>query len=56
MSDPEDITAWLRIDDRTTTSGKLVADDVDRLAKIGVSHVINLAMPDTTMRWTVRPN
>lgn len=46
MTDPEDITAWLRIDDRTTISGKLVASDIARLAEIGVRHVINLAMPD----------
>lgn len=46
MTDPEDITAWLRIDDRTTTSGKIVAGDVARLAGIGVRHVINLAMAD----------
>lgn len=46
MADPEDITAWLRIDARTTTSGKIVADDVARLANLGVRHVINLAMPD----------
>lgn len=46
MSDPEDITAWQRIDARTTTSGKITADDVARLAELGVRHVINLAMPD----------
>lgn len=47
MSDPEDITAWLRIDERTTTSGKLVAEDVARLADLGIRRVINLAMPDS---------
>ncbi len=46
MADPDDITAWQRIDARTTTSGKLVADDVARLARLGVRHVINLAMDD----------
>jgi uncharacterized protein (TIGR01244 family) len=46
MTDPEDITAWLRIDGRTTTSGKIVAGDLARLAGIGVRHVINLAMAD----------
>jgi uncharacterized protein (TIGR01244 family) len=46
MNDPEDITAWQRIDARTTTSGKLVAEDVIRLAALGVQHVINLAMDD----------
>jgi len=44
MTDPDDITAWLRIDDQTTTSGKIAAGDVARLAGIGVRHVINLAL------------
>lgn len=47
MIDPDDIAAWLRIDAKTTTSGKLDARDVARLAKLGVGHVINLAMPDS---------
>jgi len=46
MQDPDDITAWLRIDERTTTSGKIVATDIERLAAIGVGHVISLAMVD----------
>lgn len=46
MHEPDDITAWLRIDDRTTTSGRIAAADVERLAAIGVRHVINLAMDD----------
>lgn len=46
MTDPDYITAWLRIDERTTTSGRIAADDVARLAAIGVRHVINLAMDD----------
>ena len=45
MNDPADITAWQRLDARTTTSGKLVEADIARLADIGVRHVINLA-PD----------
>ena len=44
-NDPDGITAWQRLDARTTTSGKLVADDIERLARLGVRHVINLA-PD----------
>lgn len=43
MNDPDTITAWQRIDGRTTTSGKLVADNVQQLAELGVRHVINLA-------------
>jgi uncharacterized protein (TIGR01244 family) len=46
MNDPDTIVAWQRIDQRTTTSGKLVAADVQRLADLGVRHVINLAMAD----------
>jgi len=44
-ADAEHITNWQRLDARTTTSGRLVADDVSALAAIGVRHVINLA-PD----------
>ncbi len=47
MSDPEDIRAWQRLDDRTTTSGRLEDPDVARLAAIGVQHVINLALDDS---------
>lgn len=47
MTDPDDIAAWLRIDDSTTTSGKLEARDVGRLAAIGVRHVMNLALADS---------
>lgn len=46
MSDPSDIRAWQRLDGRTTTSGKIEAQDVARLAAIGVKHVINLALDD----------
>ena len=46
MDDPEDIRAWQRLSDRVTTSGRLQPDDPQRLAAIGVRHVINLAMPD----------
>ncbi len=45
--DPEQITAWQRLDERTTTSGRLVADDIPYLAEIGVRHVINLALDDS---------
>lgn len=43
--DPEEIEAWLRLDARTTTSGFLTAENIARLAGLGVRHVINLA-PD----------
>ncbi|MDG2005372.1 MAG: protein tyrosine phosphatase family protein [Novosphingobium sp.] len=44
-SDPSEIEAWQRLDERTTTSGFLTPDDIAKLAAIGVCHVINLA-PD----------
>jgi uncharacterized protein (TIGR01244 family) len=46
MSDPSDIRAWQRLDEHTTTSGKIEEKDVARLAAIGVKHVINLALDD----------
>ncbi len=45
--DPEDIVGWQRIDARTTTSGRLTADDPARLAQIGVVRVINLALAES---------
>lgn len=44
--DPENIVGWQRLDSRTTTSGRIVADDIARLSAIGVRHVINLALAD----------
>jgi protein tyrosine phosphatase (PTP) superfamily phosphohydrolase (DUF442 family) len=44
VNDPDNIRAWQRLDERTTTSGKLEDGDVARLAAIGVKHVINLAL------------
>lgn len=44
--DPEGIEAWQRLDARTTTSGKLLEDDIDKLKNLGVRHVINLAPDD----------
>lgn len=46
MDDPVDIRAWQRLDDCTTTSGKIEEKDVARLAAIGVKHIINLALDD----------
>ena len=45
--DPERIVNWQRLDARTTTSGRLQAEDVRELAAIGVRHVINLALDDS---------
>ena len=44
MSDPVDIRGWQRLDDTTTTSGRLEEADPARLAAIGVRQVINLAL------------
>ena len=45
-SDPTDIRNFLRISDRITTSGALLPNDPQRLADIGVTRVINLALDD----------
>ena len=44
--DPDDIRGWQRLDGKTTTSGRIEAPDVDRLAAIGIRRVINLALAD----------
>ncbi|KRA80745.1 protein tyrosine phosphatase family protein [Altererythrobacter sp. Root672] len=46
MRDPDDILAWQRLSERLSTSGKLEQADPERLAEIGVKHVIFLAMAD----------
>lgn len=46
MDDPDDIRAWQRLTAQVTTSGRIVAGDVERLARIGVRHVINLALAE----------
>lgn len=46
VGDPETIRAWQRIDARLTTSGSLDEADIAALAKIGVTRIVNLAMPD----------
>lgn len=46
MSDPEDIRGWLRLSPDITTSGRIEDKDLARLADLGVSHVINLALDD----------
>ena len=45
--DPETIACWQRIGPRLTTSGKLEEADLDPLAKLGVTRVINLALADS---------
>lgn len=44
---PEAIVAWQRMGPRLTTSGKLAPADLDCLAQIGVTRVINLALADS---------
>ena len=44
MNDPTDIPAWLRLDDRLTTSGQPSEEDLLKLAALGVRHVVNLAL------------
>ena len=46
-AEPDDIPGWQRLDGAITTSGRLQAGDVARLAAIGVRHVINLALADS---------
>ncbi len=45
--DPDDIPGWQRLDLRITTSGRITAADIQRLADIGVKHVINLALAES---------
>ena len=46
MEDPDDIRAWQRLAPALTTSGRIVAADIPRLAGLGVRHVINLALAE----------
>ena len=43
-ADPTDIRKFQRLDERTTTSGRLRDEDLPALAALGVRHVINLAL------------
>lgn len=43
-ADPVTIRAFQRLDERTTTSGRLCDEDLAALAAIGVRHVVNLAL------------
>ena len=47
VDDPADIPCWQRLNERTTTSGRIAETDVARLSAIGVRHVINLALADS---------
>lgn len=47
MKDPVDIPCWQRIDSRLTTSGRLDPADPGRLAALGITYVINLALADS---------
>lgn len=44
MDDPAHIRAWQRMGPDLTTSGRLLAEDLPKLAGLGVRHVINLAL------------
>jgi len=46
QGDPAGIRNWQRRPDGITTSGKLEPHDPERLAAIGIKHVINLALDD----------
>lgn len=43
--DPVDITAWHRLDSRLTSSGQPRAEQLTALAALGVTQVVNLALP-----------
>ena len=43
--DPTDITAWHRLDARLTSSGQPSAEQLAALAPLGVTNVVNLALP-----------
>jgi protein tyrosine phosphatase (PTP) superfamily phosphohydrolase (DUF442 family) len=45
--DPDMIANWQRLGREVTTSGRLVAGDIARLAELGVRQVINLALADS---------
>lgn len=44
MNDPTGIFAWLRLDDRTTTSGQPTEQQLAEIEALGVTHIINLAL------------
>ena len=44
MSDPTDIFAWLRLDDRLTTSGQPREEQLAELRSLGIQVVVNLGL------------
>lgn len=44
MTDPLEITNWLRIDERLTTSGQPSEEQLASLRDLGVRHVVNLGL------------
>ncbi len=44
MADPRDITNWLRLDERTVTSGQPSETQLMRIAALGVGYVVNLGL------------
>ena len=44
MQDPVEIINWCRIDDNVTTSGQPNAEQFEKIAALGVSHVLNLGL------------
>ena len=46
MANLEGVRGWQRLDDRTTTSGRIEDGDLAGLTALGTTHVVNLAMAD----------
>lgn len=46
MTDPENIYNWRRVDGRLTTSGQPSEVQLEEIAQLGVTHIINLGMHD----------
>ena len=44
MNDPANISAWLRLDDRTTTSGQPTEEQLADIRALGITHIINLGL------------
>ena len=44
MPDPTDIFAWLRFDDRLTTSGQPSEEQIAQLHRLGVQYMVNLGL------------
>ena len=46
MADPEGIRGWQRLDDKTTTSGRIEDGDLAALTALGTTHIVNLALAE----------